>query len=228
MRLPEFGVGQSIVVTERWNGLLWSAMPVRVITSDPRELVSWVPTGAVSIVATNRELPDAVGMSRSERKLLAMKTCVVQAAEIEEAPDKLHFHRAGRWSRVNLGWDSSDGRFLGWYVNFERPAVGTSSGLESKDLVLDLFVNPDRSWSWKDRDDFDTALAQHVLPDDLEPTLEREAGAVLSDLEAGTGPFDDRWTDFTADASWSVPELPEDYGWGGRRWTFPPGRRVAR
>ena len=91
MELPVFEIGATITAEERWHGLLWSAVPARVIKSTPSALVSYLPTGTVGTFATNRGLPETA-----------------------------------RWARVNLGWDSPTGAFLGWYVNFELPPTATS------------------------------------------------------------------------------------------------------
>src|SRR5699024_200021 len=48
MGLAPFDVGRTVVVEERWHGLLWSAVPHRVVASTQDKLVSWVPDGTVS------------------------------------------------------------------------------------------------------------------------------------------------------------------------------------
>lgn len=173
-------------------------------------------------------MPDAGGLTRAERKLLALRTCKAQAAEVEEAPDKLFVYRPGRWSQVNLGWDPADDRFLGWYVNFELPAQPTPFGLSSKDLVLDIWVDPDGSWQWKDRDDFETAIDDGLLEPSLRRTLADETERTLAELEQRTGPFADRIAPLRPHSTIPTPQLPAEFAWGGSEWTLPPGRRAGR
>lgn len=54
MDLPVFAPGQTIVAENRWRELLWSAVPQRVIGSDENQLITYLPAGAVSVLATNR------------------------------------------------------------------------------------------------------------------------------------------------------------------------------
>jgi hypothetical protein len=148
--------------------------------------------------------------------------------ETLEAPDKLFFYRIGRWARINLGWDRSTSEFLGWYVNFEHPAEATPSGLVTMDLVLDLWVNPDRSWEWKDRGDYQDLLKDGTLDPGVDDQLRTEAARVLTEISERIGPFADRWLAFEPDRGWQIPTLPEPFSWGGNAWALPLGSRLEQ
>ena len=226
MGLPTFAIGTTVTLEERWHGVLWSAVPARVVSSTEAQLVSYLPTGTIGTCATNRGLPETAGMDRDARKLLALKTGHAVVAEQPEAPDKLNIHRPDRWARVNLGWDAQTGAFLGWYVNFELPPTGTATGISSKDLVLDMWVDPDLTWRWKDADDFQHALGDHILAPEIEAPIRTEAELIIDEIANGTGPFGNDWIAFHADPDWNVPQLPRDYAWGGCEWTLPAGDRL--
>lgn len=216
-----------MVVEERWRGLLWSAAPHIVVNSTITELVTYVPAGTVSVLASNRGLAETEGLTRDARKLLALKTCRARAIEHVETLNMLYLYRPDRWSRINLGWDPGTGSFLGWYVNFELPARPTDHGLASKDLVLDLWVNPDRTWRWKDSDDYVRALEDGILDPTIRGPLEEEGTIVLEELDARDGPFADSWATFHPDQTWSTPRLPPTHAWNGDYWTLPAGRRAT-
>jgi len=218
--LPVFTPGQVIVVEEEWRDLLFAAAPNRVVASGADQLVTFVPAGTESVVGSNFGLPSTEHLDRSGRKLLAMQSLQFWPRLISETPTKLLVYTADRWSRVSLGWDPADGQFLGWYVNFERPARATRAGIVSKDLVLDLYVNADGSWDWKDRDDFDEAIAQGVLDPELDAVLAGEARHVLRDLDERRGAFDPRWLEFVPDRFQERPVLPERFQPDGDLWTF--------
>jgi len=59
-------------------------------------------------------------------------------------------------------WDE-DGGFRGWYVNFEAPFMRTGSVLDTVDWHLDLWIDPDGTWRWKDEDEADAAVAAGAL-----------------------------------------------------------------
>src|SRR6266576_1740450 len=42
--------------------------------------------------------------------------------------------------------------------NFQRPYRRTTIGIEAMDLMLDLVVEPDRSWRWKDKHELETLV----------------------------------------------------------------------
>lgn len=151
-----------------------------------------------------------------------------RAAEFVQWPDKLYLYRPDRWSRVNLGWDPDTGVFLGWYVNFELPPRPTANGLVSKDLVLDLCVNADRIWSWKDEDDYLRALDDGILDPTIRAPIQEEASRVLRELDAHTGPFADSLTTFRPPSSWSIPRLPTTHCLNGDQWTLGDTARSRR
>lgn len=220
---PTFEPGSPIVVTEEWRGHLWAASPHRVVESGLDRLVTYQPAGTRSVRASNKDLVYTEGMSRSERKLAALQTLRAEPRDVSETPTKLYFYRPESWVRVNLGWDPVDGHFMGWYVNFERPARRTAEGLVSKDLLLDIYVWPDHSWEWKDKDEFAEAIDRQIIDSNLADLFQAEAERVLTQLAAGEGAFDPRWQTFRAPAHWATPELPPHYSVTGSAWTTSPG-----
>jgi len=205
--LPRIEPGRTIVVEERWRGHLWSAVPQRVIDANSSELVTFVPAGTTSVTASCRGLAGTEHLTRSERKLNALKTLQARPLQFSESPTKLNFYAADRWARINLGWDPSDGRFMGWYVNFEMPAIETPDGLQTIDLVLDIYVNADRSWHWKDEDDFDLAIDAGVISNDLRQVFRDEAHRVLKELDQQQGPFVPHWRSFRPDRDWPLTNV---------------------
>ncbi|MFF0449362.1 DUF402 domain-containing protein [Streptomyces sp. NPDC004609] len=114
------------------------------------------------------------------------------------------------WS-VWLFWDPG-WEFKSWYVNLEEPRTRWADGIDSEDHFLDISVYPDRSWQWRDEDEF--AEAQRVgLMDASKAARVREAGqAALEVVRAWGPPFSDGWEQWRPDPAWQVPELPADWG----------------
>jgi hypothetical protein len=116
-----------------------------------------------------------------------------------------------------------DGRFAGWYVNLEEPAVrwddGDLAGVDIVDQDLDIWVTPDRSWQWKDEEEFVERLgfpSHYWVPD--EAAVRAQGREVVKLIEAGEFPFDGTWCDFQPDPQWTVPAaLPAG-------WDRPPVR----
>jgi Protein of unknown function (DUF402) len=98
--------------------------------------------------------------------------------------------------------------FRGWYFNLEQPLERTPLGFDFEDEILDLWVEPDRTWKWLDEDELDEAVRRAIVePAEAEAVRARgeEALAELGRL-LPTG-----WEDWRPDPSWSLPELPP--GW---------------
>jgi hypothetical protein len=109
------------------------------------------------------------------------------------------------------------GDFQSWYVNLEEPGVrwddGHVAGVDIVDQDLDIVVAPDRSWRWKDEEEFLERLAipEHYWVAD-EAAVRAEGERVVKLIEAGDFPFDGTWCDFQPDPGWSGPAaLPP--GW---------------
>jgi predicted RNA-binding protein associated with RNAse of E/G family len=225
--LPLYSPGIDVVVEERWHGILWAAVPHRVIQSTPDMMIGWVPAGTLAVHATNRGLPEAEGLTRDQRKMLALKTLTARASEFAETPSKLAIFRPDRWSRINLGFDPLNGHFLGWYVDFELPLEPTPTGLATKDLVLDMWINPDRTWEWKDQEDLELAVAEGIFPPRYRAELDQEAERILTELDERRPPFTEDFSRFQPNPAWATPVLPRTHAWSGDAWSLRSGWRAG-
>lgn len=115
-----------------------------------------------------------------------------------------------RWHSTWVSWRADDSH-LGWYINLQRPMRRTVVGFEAMDLMLDVVAEPDRSWRWKDREEFDEIVRRGIFDRVLADRVMSEALAVIDDLEGRRPPFDSDWPSWRPDAAWGVPSLPD--GW---------------
>jgi predicted RNA-binding protein associated with RNAse of E/G family len=207
-------LGEAFLVTETWRGLLWSAVPHVLVERADGWLITFVPEGTVGAYASSRGRPGTEGLSRSERKLLALETLEYTVAESAQSISTLNFFTRSAWSRVTLGWDETG--FLGWYVNFELPYSETPRGLDTMDLILDLPIDPSGEYEWKDQADYDEALRRGLLTPEIAEALVGETTRVLAQLAAAEGPFAPHWTAYSE--KHPIPELPHEYRAAGQAW----------
>ena len=113
--------------------------------------------------------------------------------------------RADELSALGLFWDEA-WRFRGWYVNLQAPLRRTRLGFDTTDWALDVWVEPDGTWSWKDEDDFADAQALDVLDEEAAAAIRVEGERVIRERPWPTG-----WEDWRPDPEWKPPSLPE--GW---------------
>jgi hypothetical protein len=124
----------------------------------------------------------------------------------------LMIYRPGDAHSVHLFRRAEDDELFQWYIDLHEPFRRASIGFDSRDLMLDIVVEPDMSsWRWKDEDEFawfqetgriTLAQASAVRADGLR-AVERLIG---EDRESYR-----RWVDWRPDPGWTIPSLPE--GW---------------
>jgi hypothetical protein len=171
-------------------GRVWRANAARVVEERGEELVLWSPAGIA------RKVPlDPAG---AEIRIPQPEWTLGDRITPDES---LVVVRPGaRWSLWHF-WNQ--GRFVFWYVNFERHLGRTATCLDYVDDKLDLVVAPDGTVRWKDEDELELAAAAgHVDADEVRA----EAEAVLASPPWPTG-----WEDWRPDPVWEPPRLPD--GW---------------
>ena len=75
--------------------------------------------------------------------------------------------------------------FSGWYVNLEDPHVRDANTVYTRDHVLDLMVEPDRTATRKDEDELELAVAQGVHDAATAAAFEAELAAPRASSRAG-------------------------------------------
>jgi hypothetical protein len=194
------------------RGRIGWVRPARVVSDDERGLLVWVARGSA---IAHEVADDGRGM-----RAMPFSEWVTRTPKVEVAtwngPGVLKFLPAqGNYS---VWWfrDEHD-RWKCWYVNLEEAGVrwddGTVAGVDIVDQDLDIVVAPDRTWRWKDEDEFAErlAIAAHYWVDD-EFAVRAEGERVVKLIEAGEFPFDGTWCGYEPPAAWTPPlQLP--VGW---------------
>jgi predicted RNA-binding protein associated with RNAse of E/G family len=207
-----FEPGRPVLYRNLGRGQLFAVRPCRVVSDDDRGLLLWLARGSVvgvEVAADGRgirSMPFAEWVRLDHRMIEATW----------QGPGILKFFPPDVDHSVWFFFGDG-GSFAGWYVNLEERAVrwddGDLAGVDTVDQDLDVVVAPDRSWQWKDEDEFAERLAlpdHYWVPD--EAAVWAEGRRVIKRIEAGEFPFDGTWTDFVPDPSWPVPRsLPP--GW---------------
>jgi protein associated with RNAse G/E len=215
---PRWRRGDTIVHHEVWADRVWAARPLIVVDDTEQGLALWLPAG------TRRKVPappvDATGPERDPEGLSteASHRGVIENlqrgdwAYTDHVWDvsSLWLLRPGAWYAIWVSWLPS-GEHLGWYVNFQTPYRRTSLGIEAMDLMLDLVVETDRSWHWKDQHEFDQMERLKLVDGDSIGHIRREAVMVLANIEEGTAPFCDPWPQWTPEPHWPIPALPSEW-----------------
>ncbi len=134
----------------------------------------------------------------------------------------LMLYRPGDAHSTQLFWRAEDEAFLGWYIDLHEPLRRTPIGFDSRNLVLDILVAPDRSsWVWKDEDDFEQRQ-ENGLPSPRQACVIRAEGEQAVERLTGTdmGLYKE-WEGWYPDPSWPLPRPPRS-GRPSSSWSLPP------
>jgi predicted RNA-binding protein associated with RNAse of E/G family len=96
-------------------------------------------------------------------------------------------------------------------VNLQEPFRRSELGFETMDLALDVIVENDRRWRWKDEDELETFVERGAFGCELPQRLRDEGLRVAGKAERNEPPFSEPWHDWRPDPAWEHPELPS--GW---------------
>ncbi|MEV6780659.1 cytidylyl-2-hydroxypropylphosphonate hydrolase [Streptomyces syringium] len=122
----------------------------------------------------------------------------------------LKLARPGEAWSVWLFWDPG-WQFKNWYVNLEEPLVRWAGGVDSEDHFLDIAVYPDRSWEWKDEDEFAQAQRAGLMSAAQAERVRAAGRAAVERIETWDVPFAAGWEGWRPDPAWTVPTLPDDW-----------------
>jgi len=110
-----------------------------------------------------------------------------------------------------LFWDHVSNEFLCYYINFQLPFRRSSLGIDTLDLDLDIIINPDFSFEWKDVDDYQKAIEHGLITPEWVQGIDFAKPEIFERLEKRQYPFDGSWLDWKPDPSWEPPKLPENW-----------------
>jgi hypothetical protein len=209
--VPTFVPGQTLL-RRYWTGGRISVLNIhRVVADDELGLRLWLPAGT-----PYWRVLTADGRTQHEAPVEAVGESAVLTEVTWRGADVMVWLPPGEAYSVWWFWDPESGDFQGWYGNLEAAAVrwseGAAAGVDTVDQALDLWVEPDGSWAWKDLDEFEERTGHELYWDKTEAARIREEGERLAELAATRSfPFDGTWTDFRPDPDWPTVHRPE--GW---------------
>lgn len=210
MTEQRFQPGESVVLRyiTRLDGVPGMTWPFRVVRDDAEFLVLYLPKGATGM--TWERLPGG------GRRLV----------ETAWRRDMLRLMFPGRPYSIWLFWEGDEHRFQAYYVNFEEPFRRTPIGFDTNDHALDIVVQPDLSWAWKDLDEFEGLIASGEYSPEFGDSVRSAAAGVIETIEARGAPFGDGWDAWRPPPGWERPVLHPSWRdepatlWERRAWAY--------
>jgi uncharacterized protein DUF402 len=190
--------GETVVLRYFNRGRPTGALPTRAVSNggDP---VLWLAAG------TTVQWPGVGGRHVRDVPLRERYTQPVGTIARQWSGDGVLI--LGRPDRPHAIWlFRENGRFAGWYVNLEAPWRPFRFGFDTEDHALDIWIESDGSWRWKDEHELAVAVDVGFFSSEQAAAFRAEGERVLAEW-----PFPTGWEDWRADPSWPIPTLPA--GW---------------
>ena len=108
-------------------------------------------------------------------------------------------------------WDQASNKFSCYYVNFQLPFKRGHNTVDTLDLDLDMIVNPDLSFVWKDEDDYRKAIDHGIILPEWVAGIEDAKHEIFEKLAKRQYPFDGAWLNWVPDPNWEPPKLPANW-----------------
>ncbi len=210
--------GDQVVLRYRWDGRLSWVEPVTVVEDSPACIALYL--------AINTPIKRPVGNDGTP----------IPRFQSYESPDPVPWRlgdgtwvgssvlwlmRPGEAHAIGIFWQGAGREFVGWYGNLQAPLTRTAVGFDTVDYVLDVDIPPDRSWSWKDEDEFAVVQRRGLISPSEAGAIRAEGERVIAALEQNAWPFDAGWERWQPDASWPIPALPVGWDQGGEHGAGP-------
>ncbi len=189
--------GDTIVLRRLYGGRVRFAFAQTVVEERDGLVVSFLRPGTPGVLT---------GRDENGRYLQRWAQDLPAVPHVWERTSVLWLTPHGEPYALALFWDEGHARFLGWYVNLQAPAVRTPIGLDTTDLALDVWVEPDGTWLWKDEDDLAHGVELGIWSPKEAAKIRAEGERVIE-----AWPFPTGWEDFRPDPAWAIPSLPD--GW---------------
>ena len=181
--------GDVVTWREAWRGTTYFEAPVRVVEDSERRFVFFLAEGTRYGLPSGG-WPFADAHPWAQRGAWRGHGLLVQ-------------HRPGAAHTIWHFWRGEKREFAGWYVNMQEPLRRAADTFETQDQELDIWVEPDGTWRWKDEQELEDSVSRGRFTEQEVAAIRAEGERVLAEW-----PFPTGWEEWQPDPSWPVPELP--------------------
>ncbi|MDR7253949.1 putative RNA-binding protein associated with RNAse of E/G family [Nocardioides sp. BE266] len=179
--------------------------PMRVVRDDARGLVAWLAE-ETEVLSSARAGGVGVRDVPLEERFTGERVPVLGRWR---GTGTLRIAPTGRPWSAWLFWDD-DGGFAGHYVNLELTHRRRGCDTATRDLTLDLWLEPSGALWLKDADELEAATQAARYSPAQADEVHAIADWARSELVEGRDwPLDEEWTTWRPPASWTVPPLPD-------------------
>jgi predicted RNA-binding protein associated with RNAse of E/G family len=194
-----------------WRGIyrerIWHVQPTILVRDSPTETVLTLLPGTECIA----EETYPKGKKNGQRRWYFVDHDWKLAKYTWNTNRLLLIFEPQKYYSIILFWNHQNNDFLCYYVNFQLPFKRNLSAVDTLDLDIDLIINPDLSYEWKDIEDYQNAIAHGLILPEWSRGIETATDEIMARLEMRQYPFDGSWLDWKPDPAWQPPTLPQNW-----------------
>ena len=194
-----------------WRGIyrerIWHVQPTILVRDGPAETVLTLLPGTECIA----EETYPKGKKNGQRRWYFVDHDWKLAKYTWNTNRLLLIFEPQKYYSIILFWNHKSNDFLYYYVNFQLPFKRNLSAVDTLDLDLDLIINPDLSYEWKDIEDYQNAIAHGLILPEWSRGIETATDEIMARLEMRQFPFDGSWLNWKPDPTWQPPTLPQNW-----------------
>lgn len=190
------------------DGSVTTAIPAVVLQDTEKLLATFIPKGTPFknnwIIPADQRVASVDGIVPSAKR---------QYKELVWRNHTIRLYLDSYGFSVWLNF-SNDGLFTSWYGNLEAPFVRTPIGIDTRDFALDIVGSPDRTWDWKDKDEFERRLEVGVDSAEHQAKVMAAGQEFIRRFEANEWPFNQGWESWQPEelmGDWEPRQLPQNW-----------------
>ena len=204
--------GERAVLRGIVNKRVWSALSVIVVKDTVEETILLLLPGAQCVYPEGYFRWKYGDYSRGTRWQEARSNAWTFREFTWRTNRFLMFLEPQKYYAIFSIWDHETDQFTCYYVNFQLPYRRSHCGFDTLDLDLDLIIDPQFTWRWKDEDDFRKGIQEGGIHSDWVRGIESARYEIFDKIYTQSYPLDGSWVHWRPDSSWKAPCLPECWG----------------
>ena len=191
------------------NSRVWLAQAVIVVKDEPEETILLLPPGAQCAYPEGYWRWGKGDYSQGNRWQEAKSQNLTLRELTWRTNRVLMFLEPQKYFSCFLFWDDATDVFNCYYINFQLPYSRSHVGFDTLDLELDIVIDPQLKWHWKDEADYQAGIQEGGIHEDWVKGIDDAQEDVFDRIRNCNCPFDGSWMHWKPDTSWTPPRLPE-------------------
>ena len=199
--------GDIVAMRGIYDQRVWSAQPTIIIKDSPEEVILAILPGAECMVPKGYSNGKQGNWRRWDfkDKEWELENFVWHTNRLLVLLEPQKFYATIYF------WQESTNQFLCYYINFQLPFSRSECGFDTLDLELDIIVEPEYKWRWKDEDDYQKGIDSGIILKEWTKEIELAKLDVFEKIENKNYPLNGKWLNWKPDNNWNAPKLPANW-----------------